>query len=58
VVAAVHTNPREARGLGDALQTLHEQVYGPWSLGVVALGLMAYGLYQVLVAYYRRIHLA
>ncbi|CAN5266564.1 DUF1206 domain-containing protein [soil metagenome] len=54
-LAALHTNPSEARGLGGALQALEQQPFGPWLLGVVAVGLMAYGIYELVRARYRRI---
>jgi uncharacterized membrane protein YidH (DUF202 family) len=53
--AALHSNPREARGLGGALATLAAQPAGPWLLGGVAVGLVAYAFYQLLEARYRRI---
>lgn len=55
LMAALHSNPREARGLDGALQALQEQAYGPWLLGLVALGLVGYGIYQLVEARYRRI---
>ncbi len=55
LLAAWRNNPSEARGLGGALQSLQEQGYGPWLLGVVALGLAAYGGYQFVLSRYRRI---
>ncbi|HEV2292496.1 MAG TPA: DUF1206 domain-containing protein [Tepidisphaeraceae bacterium] len=55
VLAAWRENPSEARGLGGALRSLQEQEYGPWLLGVVALGLIAYGVYEFVRARYRRI---
>jgi hypothetical protein len=53
--AALQYDPREARGLGGALQTLSQQPLGPWLLGAVALGLVAFGLFMLSVARYRRI---
>jgi hypothetical protein len=53
--AALEYDPQEARGLGGALQTLAHQPLGPWLLGAVALGLVAYGLFMLSVARYRRI---
>ena len=58
LLAAWQNDPGEARGLGGALQSLQEQGYGPWLLGVVALGLVAYGGYQFVLARYRRIDAA
>ena len=37
------------------MQTLQEQPYGPWVLGIVAAGLFAFGIYSVIQAVYRRI---
>jgi Domain of Unknown Function (DUF1206) len=54
--AAIEYDPQEARGLGGALQTLAQQPLGPWLLGAVALGLIAYGLFMLSVARYRHIH--
>ena len=54
--AALEYDPQEARGLGGALQTLAEQPLGPWLLGVVALGLIAYGVFMLSVARYRHIN--
>jgi hypothetical protein len=53
--AAAQADPGEARGLDGALATLARQPLGPWLLGVVAAGLVAYALYQLLEARYRRI---
>jgi hypothetical protein len=55
VVAAYHEDSGEARGVGGALHVLEEQTYGRWLLGAVALGLVAYGAYQFILARYRRI---
>ena len=53
--AALQTDPDEARGLGGALETLAHQPFGPYLLGAVALGLVAYGAFMFVVARYRRI---
>lgn len=55
IQAALRYDPSQARGLGGALETLAGQPYGPWLLGIVALGLVAYGAYSFLQARYRRI---
>jgi hypothetical protein len=55
VQAALHANPKEAKGLDGALKALANQPYGPWLLGVVAAGLIAYGAYMFVEARYRRI---
>jgi hypothetical protein len=55
LVAAWQADPTEARGLGGALATLAQQPYGPWLLGLVALGLVAFGIYSLVESRYRRI---
>ena len=55
IQAALRYDPGQARGLGGALETLARQPAGPWLLGIVALGLVAYGAYSLLQARYRRI---
>jgi hypothetical protein len=57
VLAAYHSNPNEAKGLGGALDALQRQPYGPWLLAAVAAGLFAYGVYLFIRARYRRIEL-
>jgi hypothetical protein len=54
IVAAVQGQPEQARGLGGVLATLASQPFGPWLLGVVAVGLAAYGLFLLVQARYRR----
>lgn len=55
VLAAWRSNPSEAKGVGESLAYLRSQSYGPWLLAAVALGLIAYGLYEFARARYRRI---
>jgi hypothetical protein len=55
VLAAFRQEPGEAKGLAGALNTLATQPYGPLLLGVVAIGLVQYGLYMFVEARYRRI---
>ena len=55
VMAAIDANPQEARGLAGTLSALQGQPYGWVVLGITALGLFAFGLYELVVAYYRRI---
>lgn len=54
VLAAIRSNPQEARGLDGALATIASQPFGPWLLGAAAVGLLAYGLYMFVEARYRR----
>ena len=53
IVAAVQHNPHQARGLDGALRTLIQQPFGPVLLCIVALGLVAYGVYSFVEARYR-----
>jgi hypothetical protein len=54
IQAATQYDASQAGGLGEALQTLAQQPYGPWLLGIIALGLIAYGIYMVVQAGYRQ----
>jgi hypothetical protein len=54
IQAAWWARAEEARGLSGALRSLEQQPYGPYVLGAVALGLVAYGLYMFVEARYRR----
>ncbi len=51
--AALQYDPSEAQGLQGALVALRKAAYGPWLLGLVALGLIAYGIFQLVKARYR-----
>ena len=55
ILAAYHYRATEARGLEGALETLRRQPLGQWLLAAVALGLVAYGVFQFVKARYRRI---
>jgi Domain of Unknown Function (DUF1206) len=55
IQAALRYDPSQARGLPGALEALAGQPYGPWLLGIVALGLTCFGAYSFLQARYRRI---
>jgi len=54
ILAGLHSNANEVRGLSGALRALLQQSYGQILLGVVAIGLIAYGLYMFVLARYRR----
>ena len=45
--AAYQYDPAKAQGIDGVLRTLVRQPYGPWLLGVVALGLIAFGIYSI-----------
>jgi len=55
VRAAQNVNAREVKDMGGALRLLARQEYGAWLLGIVACGLVAYGLLSLVNARYRRI---
>ena len=55
IKAAVDYNPRAAVGLDGALAKIVHRSYGPLALGVVAAGLVAFALYSLSDARYRRI---
>jgi hypothetical protein len=53
--AAVDYNPRKAVGLDGALAKVVHASYGSYLLGIVALGLIAFALFSLSDARYRRI---
>jgi preprotein translocase subunit Sss1 len=55
IEAARQSNAATAVGLDEVLQTLAQQPYGAWLLGIVALGLVAYAIYTIIQARYRRL---
>lgn len=55
IVAAWQAQPEEARSMGETLQTLQGQPYGAWLLGIVAVGLFAFGIYSSIEAIFRQI---
>jgi hypothetical protein len=55
VKAAVDYQANEAIGVDGALAKLYGQSYGPYLLGIVAAGLVAFGIFSITEARYRRI---
>jgi uncharacterized protein DUF1206 len=55
VAAAVTFDPKKAGGLDAALKTLRDQPYGGVLLVLVALALIAFGIYGLIEARYRRV---
>ncbi len=45
-------DPDEAKGIGGALDTIHDQIFGRWLIAIVGLGLMAYSVFT----YFRSRH--
>jgi uncharacterized protein DUF1206 len=55
IKAAIDYNPNKAVGLDGALAKIAHASYGPFLLGLVAAGLIAFGIYSLSDARYRRI---
>jgi hypothetical protein len=55
VLSAYRANPGQPIGMDAALATLLHQPYGIWLLGIVAVGLMAFGVYSLLSAVWFRL---
>jgi hypothetical protein len=53
LTAALNADPRQAGGLGESLQTLASQPFGPWLLGALAIGLLCYGAYCLFLASFK-----
>jgi Domain of Unknown Function (DUF1206) len=53
--ASIDFNPDKAVGLDGALATIAKASYGPFLLGIVSAGLLAFGIYSLSDARYRRI---
>ena len=58
IQAALQANASKSGGIDKALQTLADQPYGHWILGLVAAGVTAYGLYVLAQSRYRRIYVS
>lgn len=54
IQAGYQSDPNEVRGIDGALQSLVQQPFGKFLLGLVAFGLIAYGLYMLVVSQYGR----
>jgi hypothetical protein len=55
VKAAVSYDADEAIGLDGALAQLSQASYGPWLLGLVAVGLIGFAAYSVADARFRKV---
>ncbi len=55
IKAGLDAQSRDARSWGGALQAIEGKPFGSWALGVVALGLMAFGAFGLVEAAFRRI---
>ena len=54
-LSAYQANPSQQVGMDTALATILHQPYGIWLLGIVALGLIAFGFYSLLSALWFRL---
>ncbi len=55
VVAAVQAKPGQAKGIDSALRALAHTPLGPWLLGLVAIGLVLFGVYSCCEARWREV---
>lgn len=56
--AAKHRDASEAESVGGALGSIRDETYGTIILFTIAIGLAAYGVYEIVNARYRRMHLS
>jgi hypothetical protein len=54
ILAAIRLDPNQTKGVGEALEVLARQAFGPWLLALTGLGLAAYAVYCGTQAFYRR----
>jgi hypothetical protein len=55
LLAAVNNNPSQAQGIDGVLAALMHQSFGPWLLGIVALGLVIFGIFSALCGFWLRL---
>lgn len=55
VAAAWRDRPGHSRGLSGALDAVRGQPHGHWLLGAIAIGLLAYAVFQLAMACWRRL---
>ncbi len=55
LVAAISADPNQTKGFADSLGEIRAMPLGEWLFGAVALGLLAFGCYQLVEARYRRV---
>lgn len=54
IKAALNSNPSQIKTTVEAFSFIQQSSYGPWLMGLVAAGLVAYAIYMFLKAKYRR----
>lgn len=52
--AAISANPSEMKNTSEAFSFIESKDYGSWLLGLVAAGLLGYGIYMFMMARYRK----
>jgi hypothetical protein len=55
VIAAIDAKPGQAKGIDSALKALAHTPLGPWLLGLVAVGLVLFGIYSCCEAAWRQV---
>lgn len=55
MVGAVDDNPAKVKSLGQVLKTIAGKPYGEWALILAAIGLLAFAVFSVVEAVYRRL---
>ncbi len=55
VLAAYYARPGQAQGFDGALRFLEQQPYGLWLMGIIAAGLIAFGIYALMSAAWFRL---
>ena len=55
VDAAITYDPSKSSGLDGALRTLADRPYGPWLLGLLAIGLIIFGIYGLAAARWTKV---
>ncbi|MER7838152.1 DUF1206 domain-containing protein [Streptomyces sp. NPDC096040] len=55
IAAAVRHEPGEAKGMDDTLRTFADTPAGPWLLALIAVGLMAFGVFSCANARWRNV---
>lgn len=55
IAAAVKHNPDQSKGMDDTLRSFTQTPVGPWLLVVIALGLVAFGVFSWFNARYRKV---
>lgn len=53
--AAIAVGSSDEPGISDALQWLSDTPFGSWLIGIIALGLLAFGVYSFIESIYRRV---